>query len=117
MSGVSSTTYSSQIRLFEREIRRVDFVFTDEDGAAYDLTGATVGFKIGNKDAVIITYEIGDGLEFKDADPTLGVVVATIDLADPDPVAGTYQWEIRVTLDGEVKTFETGQVRIIGSQF
>lgn len=117
MSGVDSTTYSSNIRLFEREIRNVEFEITNEDGTAKDLTGAVVGFKIGNKSSTVIDYAIGTGLEYQDADPTLGIVVATIDLETPDPTADTYQWELRVTLDDEVKTLETGQVRIIGSQF
>lgn len=113
MTGVDSTTYSTQIRLYEREVREVELVFTDEDTTPLDLTGADVAFKIGSE----IDYTIGSGLEFKDADPALGIVVATIDLATPDPPAGTYQWEVRVTLDGEVKTMESGPVKIIRSLF
>lgn len=117
MSGVDSTTYSSNIRLFEREIRNVEFEITNDNGTPLDLTGAVAGFKIGNKSSTVIDYAIGSGLEYQGADPTLGIIIATIDLDDPDPPAGVYTWELRITLDDEVKTLETGQVRIIWSAF
>ena len=104
-TGQNFTMWSGDTKVLEVTI-------TDSDGAAVDLTGATISYVLQrnvNSAAATISKTTDDGISITDASG--GVFQITLDASDTASLSGSYYHECQITdASGNASTVFTGTV-------
>lgn len=108
---------TTKLEMYRGDDREFTLTLT-EDGAAMDLTGASLRFTVkrvasdADLDAVI-TKTTAAGIVI-DADPTTGIAVVTVDAADTTDLARTTTlvWDVQVTRGGKTRTVLAGTLLV-----
>lgn len=96
----------------------IPFACTDGAGAALDLTGGDVQFRLASEDALLVDLSGGAGVSL-DADPTTGLAVILVAVADQAALAAAvYRFEVRAVLsDGTIVDQAFGSIHAARSLF
>lgn len=107
----------NKLEMYRGDDREFTFTLT-EDGGPMDLTGASLRFtaKRAASDAdlvAVITKTTASGI-VTDADPTTGIAVATVAMADTTALnrTTTLVWDLQVTRGGRTRTVLTGTLLV-----
>lgn len=112
---------TKNISFSEGETWIIDATFTDSDGEALDLTGASIAWSVATRpgQAAIVSATTGNGLIVVDDDPTTGLATITVPYASHSAATPKiYIHECRVTLaTGEVTVQFDGRLTVRDSIF
>lgn len=104
------------IELFRGEAKSLVFTVYDSAGAAQDVTGWTVYFRVRKTfadGAVITKYTSGNGVTL--TTPTSGIITVTLDEDDTTQTVGTYRCTLARTDEGSETVLADGTFKIKGN--
>lgn len=103
VSGQNHTMVEKETKVFT-----VDVVDQD-DGAAVDLTSATITWRVKEGSTTKFSKTVGSGITL--TSPTTGRFTITLATGDTSGLSGQYEHECRATLsDGTITTLFTGRL-------
>ena len=112
---------TKNLQFSEGETWVIDATFTDSDGVALNLTGATVSWVVATRpgQAAIVTATTGNGLIVVNAVPTTGLATITVPYASHSAaLPKSYKHEAKVTLaSGEVTVQFRGRLTVYDSLY
>lgn len=92
------------ITMTRGDTRTFELPLLDDNGAAYDFTGAAIAFK-----TALFTATVGDGIAVDDSSGDVTLTVSPTDTEDAPDVRMAYPYDVQVTLaDGTVNTPQRG---------
>lgn len=103
----------NKIMLSRGDHVQIEAVFTDENGDAVDITGATVYFTVKKKSYYTDAQaEIQKTVTTFD-DPTSGIAYIELSPTDTDIEAGLYMFDIQIKeSDGTITSTYTGRIHV-----
>ena len=103
------TIVGQNYTMFSGDSKVITVTVTDADGAAVNLTGATISYVIFDDGSATITKTVGSGITVTDA--AAGTFTITLAASDTASLAGAYYHECQVTdSSGNISTIFTGTV-------
>ena len=92
------------ITMTRGDTRTFELPLLDENGTAYDFTGAEIAFK-----TALFTATVGDGIAVDESSGDVTLTVSPTDTEDAPDVRMAYPYDVQVTLaDGTVNTPQRG---------
>lgn len=101
------------ISIYQGESKTISFTIRDKAGAAQDITGMTITWRLSKAYAPTLMLEKPGVIQDGPAG-TVDVSVTAEDMAD---LLGEYVHELRVVLDANVTTVFQGDVKVLRSIF